>query len=60
MAINTIAESLGLVINIMMKAPISMMALRANCESAVPAATFICVVSAVSRLIISPEWFLSK
>ena len=49
------AESLALVTNIMMRAPISMMRLRAAWLNADPATALICVVSAVRRLIISPE-----
>ncbi len=40
---------------IITSAPMSMMLLRSACEIAVPAAALICVVSAVRRLMTSPE-----
>ena len=55
MAASPRAASVGLVTNIMVSAPISMMRLRSAWLSADPAAPLICVVSAVRRLITSPE-----
>ncbi len=53
------AESIGLVTSIMTSAPVSMMRLRRAWLSAEPAAALIWVVSAVSRLITSPECVVS-
>ena len=59
MAASASAASIGLVTNIMASAPTSMMRLRRAWLSAVPAAALIWVVSAVSRLMTSPEWVRS-
>ena len=59
MAASASADSIGLVTNIMTSAPTSMMRLRSAWLSAEPAAPLICVVSAVRRLITSPEWVFS-
>ena len=55
MAISTASDSLGLVTTIMTAAPIRSSTLRSACEITVLAAALICVVSAVSRDITSPE-----
>ncbi len=55
MATTTAKESLGLVTTIIAVAPISSSRLRSACEITVLAAALICVVSAVSRDITSPE-----
>ena len=60
MAITTMSERRGLVTNIMTMPPTSMMRLRSDCDSEEPATAFICVVSAVRRLINSPECAVSK
>ena len=59
MAASASAASIGLVTNIMVSAPTSMMTLRSAWLSAEPAAALIWVVSAVSRLITSPECVFS-
>ena len=59
-ASNTSIDRCTLVTNIMTRAPSSMMLLRSACESEDPAIALICVVSAVSRLISSPECVRSK
>ena len=55
MARTTASESLGLVTTIIAVAPIRTSALRSAWEITVLAAALICVVSAVSRDITSPE-----
>ena len=60
MATSTSPDSLGLVTTIMTSAPISMIELRTACESAEPVAAVIWVVSAVMRLISSPDRCRSK
>ena len=60
MASSTSSVRFALVTNIMTSAPISMMKLRNACESDDPAIALICVVSAVRRLINSPECVRSK
>ena len=57
---STSTESFALVTNIMISAPTSSTRLRNVCEKAVPIADLICVVSAVSRDITSPDWMVSK
>ena len=59
MAASASVASIGLVTNIMVSAPNSMMTLRSTWLSAEPAAALIWVVSAVSRLMTSPECVLS-
>ena len=59
MAASARAESVGLVTNIMTSVPTSMIRLRSAWLSAEPAADLIWVVSAVRRLITSPEWVVS-
>ena len=56
---STSSDSFVLVTNIIASAPTSMMLLRAACDRALPAAAFICVVSAVRRLMTSPDRVLS-
>ena len=60
MASSTRSDRCALVTNIMTSAPTSMMTLRSACESDEPAMALICVVSAVRRLITSPECVRSK
>jgi hypothetical protein len=59
MAARPSVAKVGLVTNIIVSAPTSMIRLRSAWLSAEPAAPLIWVVSAVSRLITSPEWVRS-
>jgi len=60
MASRTRPDNRGLVITIMMVAPTNSMKLRSAIETEAPTADLICVVSAVSREISSPERAESK
>ncbi len=59
MAMTTSSDSRGLVTVIITTAPSKRTALRKAWLITVPAAALICVVSAVSRDITSPEWVAS-
>ena len=59
MAISTMLDSFGLVTIIMMTAPKQRMRLRSATEAVAPTADLICVVSAVNRETISPDWLTS-
>ncbi len=56
----TIADSFGEVAAIMTTAPMPSSVLRSAIEAVAPTVDLICVVSAVSRETISPDWARSK
>ena len=57
---STKPDSRGLVQNIMTDEPMNSMMLRSAIETDAPTALLICVVSAVSRVMTSPVWAVSK